>query len=48
MVRGVYLTHEEWTPFNSMLTAAMKLNRNVVVKRFEKEIEAVYNEIKSA
>jgi len=44
MVRAVHLTHEEWTPQNSMLTAAMKLNRTVVVKQFAKEIEALYGE----
>jgi long-chain acyl-CoA synthetase len=45
MVRAVYLTHEEWTPQNSMLTAAMKLNRTVVVKQFAKNIETLYAEL---
>lgn len=45
MVRAVHLAHEEWTPQNEMLTAAMKLNRTVVVKHFAKEIEALYAEL---
>jgi long-chain acyl-CoA synthetase len=48
IVRGVFMTPEEWTPQNDMLTAAMKLNRNVINKRFATEIDDLYREIESA
>ncbi|KAJ3074464.1 long-chain fatty acid-CoA ligase, partial [Rhizoclosmatium hyalinum] len=38
----IHLCYEEWTPQNEMLTAAMKLQRNAVVKKFEKEAKAMY------
>lgn len=46
-VRAVYLTPNEWTPDNSMLTAAMKLNRTVVVKEFQEQIDAMYDQLAS-
>jgi long-chain acyl-CoA synthetase len=44
-VRAVFLSPEEWTPQNDMLTAAMKLNRNIIYKRFDAEIKQMYKEI---
>jgi long-chain acyl-CoA synthetase len=44
-VRNITLCPEEWTPQNCMLTSAMKLNRSEIVKRFKKDIEAMYNEL---
>jgi len=41
-VVAVKLFHEEWTPENGWLTAAMKLRRNEIHKRFSKEIEETY------
>jgi len=47
-IRAVHLNPEEWNPQNSMLTAAMKLNRTVVVKKFQPEIDALYTELEKA
>jgi len=44
-VMAVKIFAEEWTPENGWLTAAMKLRRNEVHKRFSKEIEEVYTKI---
>ncbi|GAA6027858.1 hypothetical protein JCM8097_001751 [Rhodosporidiobolus ruineniae] len=41
-LQTVVITDEEWTPQNNMLTAAQKLNRKEIVKRYQKEIDAVY------
>ncbi|KAJ3132832.1 long-chain fatty acid-CoA ligase [Physocladia obscura] len=43
IVGNVYLTPIEWTPMNGLLTAAMKLSRNDVLKRFKKEVSAMYS-----
>lgn len=42
MVDSVVLTSDEWTAANGMLTAANKLQRRMVVARYEKEIARVY------
>ncbi|KAI8825369.1 hypothetical protein BJ741DRAFT_632570 [Chytriomyces cf. hyalinus JEL632] len=42
LVGQVYLTHEEWTPQNGLLTAAMKLQRKAIQTRFKKEIAGMY------
>ncbi|PPR05136.1 LOW QUALITY PROTEIN: hypothetical protein CVT26_012221 [Gymnopilus dilepis] len=39
---GVVLTPEEWTPETGLVSAAMKLKRNVVAQVFEKNIKDVY------
>ncbi|KAI8830790.1 hypothetical protein BJ741DRAFT_657838 [Chytriomyces cf. hyalinus JEL632] len=44
IVGQVYLCHDEWTPQNGMLTAAMKLQRKMIVNRFKKEIETMYSQ----
>ena len=41
----MFLTPDEWTPQNEMLTAAMKLNRNFILKKFQKEIDGMYLEL---
>lgn len=45
MIRAVRLYPDEWTPQNEMLTAAMKLNRNVIVKKLKSDIEDMYKEL---
>ncbi|ORY35184.1 acetyl-CoA synthetase-like protein [Rhizoclosmatium globosum] len=42
VITRAHLCHEEWTPQNTMLTAAMKLNRKNIVRKFEKEVERMY------
>ncbi|ORY40645.1 acetyl-CoA synthetase-like protein, partial [Rhizoclosmatium globosum] len=42
LVGSVILTPEEWTPQNGMLTAAMKLNRKVILNRYKADVAAVY------
>ncbi|KAI9034267.1 hypothetical protein DFJ74DRAFT_614379 [Hyaloraphidium curvatum] len=42
LISGVTLIPDEWTPQNGMLTAAMKLNRKPIVKKYDKEIKAMY------
>ena len=42
LVGAVVISDEEWTPENGLLTAAMKLQRRNIIKRFEDEINAAY------
>ncbi|KAI9331218.1 hypothetical protein BDR26DRAFT_824576 [Obelidium mucronatum] len=42
IVGQVFLSHEEWTPQNGLLTAAMKLQRKVIVDKYKGEIRAMY------
>jgi len=42
VVKGLYLTADEWTPENDMLTAAMKLKRQNLIPKYKKHIEAIY------
>ncbi|KAJ3128802.1 long-chain fatty acid-CoA ligase [Physocladia obscura] len=42
IIGQVYLVHEEWTPQNGLLTAAMKLQRKDIVKRYSAEIKTMY------
>jgi len=44
-VMAVKIFAEEWTPENGFLTAAMKLRRNEVHKRFAKELVEVYTKL---
>ena len=39
---AVYLVHEEWTPENGLLTAAQKLKRADIVKRYAADIKTMY------
>lgn len=41
-VRKFTLLHEEWTPENGALTFTMKINRKLLMQRFEKEIKNMY------
>lgn len=41
-VKEFTLSHELWTVENDLLTPTMKLKRNVVQKKFQKEIDAMY------
>lgn len=43
LLKGVVLTAEEWTPENGMVTAAQKVNRGAVGKKFREQIEEVYS-----
>jgi len=44
-IRSVKLSSEEWTPQNGMLTAAMKLNRNDIIKKFKNDIDGMYKHL---
>jgi len=44
-VRAVHLCAIDWTPQNNMLTAAMKLNRNEIVKAFRPQIDKMYESL---
>jgi len=43
IVQGVYLVHEEWTPENGMLTAAMKIKRQDINAKFKSELQQMLN-----
>ncbi|KAG1807857.1 long-chain-fatty-acid-CoA-ligase [Suillus subaureus] len=42
ILEAVILTSEEWTPESGLVTAAQKVQRSKVAKKFEKEIKATY------
>jgi long-chain acyl-CoA synthetase len=42
ILEAVVLTAEEWTPESGLVTAAQKVQRSKVAKKFEKEIKAAY------
>ncbi|KAI3402159.1 hypothetical protein diail_88 [Diaporthe ilicicola] len=42
IIEGVVLSDEEWTPHNGLVTAAQKLNRKGIVKKYQKEINEAY------
>jgi len=42
---GVIVLAEEWTPDSGLLTAALKLRRNVISKHFADEIDAKYESL---
>ncbi|KAJ3093926.1 long-chain fatty acid-CoA ligase [Physocladia obscura] len=42
IIGQVFLDHEEWTPQNEMLTAAMKLQRTNIVKKLKNDIQKMY------
>ncbi|KAI8607479.1 hypothetical protein BC830DRAFT_1175280 [Chytriomyces sp. MP71] len=43
IVGQIYLMHEEWTPQNGLLTAAMKLQRKAIVDKYKPEIRVMYS-----
>ncbi|KAG2119405.1 hypothetical protein DEU56DRAFT_122158 [Suillus clintonianus] len=42
ILEAVILTADEWTPESGLVTAAQKVQRSKVAKKFEKEIKAAY------
>jgi len=46
-IADIVLTTDEWTPENSMLTSAMKINRAKVVETFKSDIDKLYEKIKN-
>jgi long-chain acyl-CoA synthetase len=42
IIDGVVLADEEWTPANGMTTAAQKINRKAILKKYEKEVKEAY------
>jgi len=47
-IRSITISPFEWTPQNNMLTSAMKLNRNEIVKKYKKDIERLYEDMKQS
>jgi len=47
-ISAVKLFHEEWTPENGWLTAAMKLRRNEIQKIHKDELEEMYKQLGSS
>ncbi|RYP90380.1 hypothetical protein DL770_003527 [Monosporascus sp. CRB-9-2] len=43
IIEGVVLCDEEWTPENGLVTAAQKLNRKGILKKYEKEVKEAYS-----
>jgi len=46
LLSGIILTSEEWTPENGLLTAAMKMKRQEVAKRWADEIKKLWEKQK--
>ncbi|KAJ3029377.1 UNVERIFIED_CONTAM: long-chain fatty acid-CoA ligase [Siphonaria sp. JEL0065] len=44
VIGQVYLTPEEWTPQNEMLTAAMKLQRKVILNKYKDQVKKMYTQ----
>lgn len=44
-VKNIYLTHEQFSTLNDLLTPTFKLKRHQAKIRFQKEIQAMYAEI---
>ncbi|KAH6659450.1 AMP-binding enzyme [Truncatella angustata] len=42
IIDGVVLSDEEWTPQNSLVTAAQKLNRKGILNKYKKEVDEAY------
>jgi len=42
IITGVVLSEEEWTAQNGLLTAAQKIQRKPLVKKFQKEVKEAY------
>jgi long-chain acyl-CoA synthetase len=43
LLQGVILTPDEWTPESGLVTAAQKIQRSKVAKKFEVEIKVFWN-----
>ncbi|KAH8656196.1 long-chain-fatty-acid-CoA ligase-like protein [Tricladium varicosporioides] len=42
IIEGAILADEEWTPQNGLVTSAQKLNRKVILKKYQKEVDKAY------
>jgi len=42
VIAGVVLADEEWTPQNGLTTAAQKLNRKGILKKYQKDVDRAY------
>ncbi|CAZ82824.1 unnamed protein product [Tuber melanosporum] len=42
LIEGCVLTDEEWTPQNSLVTSAQKLNRKGILQRYQSEVNRAY------
>ncbi|EFX04294.1 fatty acid activator [Grosmannia clavigera kw1407] len=42
IIDGVVLSDEEWTPQNGLVTAAQKLNRRDILKKYRTEVDSAY------
>ncbi|KAI0395881.1 AMP-binding enzyme [Xylariaceae sp. FL0594] len=43
IIEGVALSDEEWTPQNGLVTAAQKLNRKGILKKYKKQVDEAYS-----
>ncbi|KAJ3296875.1 long-chain fatty acid-CoA ligase [Rhizoclosmatium sp. JEL0117] len=43
IVGQVFICHEEWTPQNGLLTAAMKLQRKQIINKYAQEVRVMYS-----
>jgi len=48
MIGDFILYDEEWTPENTMLTAAMKLKRENIYKKYKGDAEEIYKKAKGS
>ena len=42
IIDGVVLAHEEWNSANGLTTAAQKINRRGILKKYEEDVEKAY------
>ena len=42
IIDGVVLADEEWTTANGLITAAQKLQRKVILQKYQKEVDEAY------
>ncbi|KAK3368922.1 hypothetical protein B0T24DRAFT_533668 [Lasiosphaeria ovina] len=42
IIEGVVVSDEEWTPQNTLVTAAQKLNRKGILEKYKKEVDEAY------
>eukprot|EP01096_Ripella_sp_DP13-Kostka_P007122 TRINITY_DN2597_c0_g1_i2.p1 TRINITY_DN2597_c0_g1~~TRINITY_DN2597_c0_g1_i2.p1 ORF type:complete len:558 (+),score=305.92 TRINITY_DN2597_c0_g1_i2:292-1965(+) len=47
-IQDLIITPDEWTPDNQMLTAAFKLNRNVIYHNFRRDLDHLYSKHSSS
>ncbi|TVY65521.1 Long-chain-fatty-acid--CoA ligase [Lachnellula suecica] len=44
IIEGAILADDEWTPQNGMVTSAQKLNRKVILQKYQKQVDAAYGQ----